>query len=102
MITWKKTYKAYKPQISKDKEGCENVSWIGEYTIDANIYPASGKAQAEQYGMRLTYILNMLCYDTGIEEGDALCVYDAEKPDYKVISIKQYSDHLLCELEKMI
>jgi hypothetical protein len=88
--------------------------------IQANIYPASGKLQAEIYGERFNYILNMLCdmtynievknkvvyyvTDTGAEfcEGAGICVYvpsDAE-PDYKIISIKPLS-HLSMELEKI-
>ena len=68
--------------------------------IQANIYPASGKLQAEVYGERLNYILNML-YDgsTVINEGDCIVV---NGNDYKVISIKNYTQHKFIELEKII
>ena len=73
--------------------------------IKANIYPACGKLQAEIYGERLNYIQNML-YDgpEKLNEGDGIC-YKAraiEKPDYKIISIKEYTSHKLLELEKML
>lgn len=89
--------------------------------IEANIYPASGKLQAEIYGERLKYIKNML-YAGEVEpvmvdkvlhykstdgtidicEGYGVCVNAAptDPPDYKIISIKQYS-HLFMELEKI-
>ena len=71
--------------------------------IKANIYPASGKLQAEIYGERLNYIFNML-YDgqEKLNEGDGICVFvdKDSKPDYKIISIKPYS-HQLIELEKI-
>lgn len=71
--------------------------------IKANIWPAGGKLQAEIYGERLNYILNML-YDGSItiNEGDGICVYveGTKSPDYKVISIKRHS-HQLMELEKI-
>ena len=57
------------------------------------------------HGERLAYILNML-YDgtTSIKENDGICVYVAgsENPDYKVISIKQYTGHKFIELEKLL
>lgn len=73
------------------------------FVFMADISPASGKVQAEMYGVRLTNILNMFCEPIEIQEKDGVCVYvDADqKPDYKVISIKRYSQHYLCELEKL-
>lgn len=99
----KKTYYLKRKIVIKDNEGGKYPGYSEHIEIQANIYPASGKLQAEIYGERLNYILNMLC-DESIEviEGDGVCVYvpkDSE-PDYKVISIKRYS-HLFIELEKI-
>ena len=101
----KKTYYLKKKIISEDNEGgkYQGFSDLG-IDIMANISPASGKLQAEIYGERLNYILNML-YDgpLDLKEGDGICVYAPKKsePDYKIISIKRYS-HKVIELEKIL
>lgn len=100
----KKPYWLKKKKIIEDDEGGKYQSFSNKsINISANIYPASGKLQAEIYGQRLNYILNML-YDGNEEivEGDGICVFVGEDsdPDYKVISIKPYS-HKLIELEKI-
>ncbi len=112
-----------KPRIgSSDGEGGKVISYGPPVGIEANIYPASGKVQADVYGERLAYILNML-YDCpviktfvdgvlhykspdnkiDICEGYGVCVYVASdsNPDYKIISIKPYG-HLFIELEKLL
>lgn len=100
----KKTYYLKKKIVIEDDEGGKYPGYSEEsIEIQANIYPASGKLQAEIYGERLNYILNML-YDgqENLNEGDGICVYSTKdsKPDYKIISIKTYS-HLFIELEKI-
>ena len=99
----KKTYYLKKKTIIEDNEGGKYQEYSESIEIQANIYPASGKLQAEIYGERLNYILNML-YDgqESINEGDGICVYVSKdnEPDYKIISIKRYS-HLFIELEKI-
>lgn len=100
----KKTYYLKRKIVIEDNEGGKYPGYSEEaLEIQANIYTASGKLQAEIYGERLNYILNML-YDgpESISEGDGICVYvpKDKEPDYKVISIKRYS-HLFIELEKI-
>lgn len=100
----KKTYYLKKKTSIEDDEGNVYVDYSNEpIEIEANIYPASGKLQAEIYGERLNYIFNML-YDgqEQLAEGDGICVFvdKDSKPDYKIISIKPYS-HKLIELEKI-
>lgn len=100
----KKTYWLKKKTIIDDDEGNVYEDYSnGSIEIKANIYPASGKLQAEIYGERLNYIFNML-YDgpEKLNEGDGICVFvdKDSKPDYKIISIKPYS-HQLIELEKI-
>jgi hypothetical protein len=89
-----------------DNEGSKYRTYSSTATaITADIQPASGKVQAEQYGARLGYILNMI-YDGAvvISEGDGICVYIAStaSPDYKVISVKKWSSHRQIELEKVL
>lgn len=101
----KKDYFIRPRTVSSDGEGGKVITYGTAQPIQANIYPASGKVQAEMYGERLAYILNML-YDgaESIKENDGICVYVAstDKPDYRVISIKQYTNHKLMELEKLL
>lgn len=99
----KKTYYVKRKTVIEDSEGGKYPSYSEPIEIKANIYPATGKLQAEVYGERLTYILNML-YDGPLDlvESDGICVYVSKdsKPDYKIISIKRYS-HTVIELEKI-
>lgn len=99
----KKIYYLKKKTVIEDNEGGKYPGYSEAVEINANISPASGKLQADIYGERLNYILNML-YDgrETINEGDGICVYVSKdsRPNYKVISIKRYS-HLFIELEKI-
>ena len=100
----KKSYYLKKKTVIEDDEAGKYQSYSNESVeVLANIYPASGKLQAEIYGERLNYILNML-YDgpETLNEGDGICVYASKdsNPDYRIISIKRYS-HLFIELEKI-
>ena len=100
----KKLYYLKEKEIATDAEGGKYDSYSDAPTeIKANIWPASGKIQAEIYGERLKYINNML-YDGNVElvEGDGICVYVSKdsKPDYRIMSIKRFS-HLKIELEKI-
>lgn len=100
----KKTYYLRKKGTVRDNEGGAYPGYADPQVIKAYIYPASGKVQAEIYGDRLNYILNML-YDgtVALQEKDGICVNveATEEPDYRVISIKSYSGHKLIELERI-
>ncbi len=103
-----KDYYLRKQINKKNNEGSSYLGYDEPFCFQAEIWPASGKIQAEVYGQRLNYILNMLCEDIkDIAEGDGVCVYvdQRDTPDYKIISIKKYDDnrfpHMLCELEKL-
>lgn len=103
-IVNKKVYYLKSKVIVEDNEGGKYPGYEEQATlIQANIYPASGKLQAELYGEKLNYMMNML-YDgpIHINEGDGICVgvKATEPPDYKVVSIKRYS-HLVIELMKI-
>lgn len=100
----KKTYYTKPNNTTTDAEGGKYAFYGEPVEIQANIYPASGKAQAEIYGVKLNYILNMLYDgDTKIKELDGICVNvdSSSEPDYKVVSIKKYSNYQLMELEKI-
>lgn len=100
----KKTYYLKRKTLIEDSEGGKYSGYSDEaIEIEANIYPANGRLQAEIYGERLKYIQNML-YDGSetLNEDDGICVYVSKdsEPDYKIISIKRYS-HMMIELEKI-
>lgn len=104
----------------KDKEGCTTEKWRDGASFLGEQWPASGKVQAQQYGDRLGYILNMKVngyyevksdshgnyYDFGgglvFREQDGICVFTSStsEPDYRIISIKPYR-FLTMELEKI-
>jgi hypothetical protein len=105
----------------KDKEGSSYETWGAAFPVMAEIWLASGKVQAQQYGERLSYIRNVrlegdyiitgdakgrAMYKTtsglNIQEGDGICLYVNPKnePDYRIISIKPYRP-LKMEIEKI-
>lgn len=105
----------------KDKEGSSYETWGAAFPVMVEIWPASGKVQAQQYGERLSYIRNVklegdyiitadakghAMYKTesglNIQEGDGICLYVDPKnePDYRIISIKPYRP-LKMEIEKI-
>lgn len=96
-----KAYKLYKHQVKRNSEGARIEAYADTpLEIKAEIWSANGTVQAEIYGSRLAYMMNMLCNkDVDIDEKDGISVYTSDKPDYKVISIKRWSNHLQIELE---
>lgn len=99
-----KKYHLRKRVPKKDKEGGSITDYAEAVEINATIWPASGRVQAEMYGERLTYIKNME-YEGNetMQEGDGICVFVGPEstPDYKIISIKPEYSPKLMELEKI-
>jgi hypothetical protein len=71
--------------------------------LKANIKPAGGKVMSEIYGEKLKYMKTMITDDItfSIKELDGVCVKSKDKPDYKVVAIKDYTDHRIIDLEKV-
>ena len=104
-----KNYPVYEPVIEKDGEGVTTEKWIKRKSMLLEIWPASGKLQAEMYGERLNYILNMILPknlddDFRPTEKWGVNVYNQsiDEPDYRIISMKEYNRLYLYELEKII
>ncbi len=103
-----KTYYLKKREVIKDNEGSSYEGYGDPLPFEADISPAQGRIQAERYGERLAYMLNMVCEIIPFQEGDGVCVYvDADKcPDYRVVSVNRYDmnyhTHMVCELEKIV
>ena len=97
-----KPYKIFKYVVKTNEEGVRFKGYKeNSYIINAEIYPASGRIQAQVYGEKLNYILNMLIErTTEIKERDGICI-SSETPNYEVVSIKKYTFHKLVELKKL-
>lgn len=99
-----KKYHLKKRKVGKDKEGGSVVEYGDAVEIQAIIWPAGGRVQAEMYGERLSYIKNME-YDGQEEmtEGDGICVFTGpdDAPDYNIISIQREYRPVVMELERM-
>lgn len=85
-----KPYNLRRRKPGRDKEGGSIVDYEEAIPIEAAIWAASGKMQAEMYGEKLNYIKNMQ-YE-GVEtmqEGDGICVNAGaeDPPDYKIVAI---------------
>lgn len=90
------TQKIYR---KKDTERNTALEYLDPVAGEAVIWPAGGKVQAELYGLRLAYMLNMNYYgDLNISENDAICI-NIDEPEYKVVSIKSYPKFKFIELE---
>ena len=93
-----KPYQLSQLVTTKDNEGCVTTDYSTPVTIMANIYPASGQLQAELYGLRIKDIMNMLIDNSySIRETDLVYVDNIR---YRVISVKKYTNHSLCEIER--
>lgn len=118
-----KQYYHKKRIMKKDGEGGTYDTYSSSPSVfTAEVWPASGKAQAEMYGERLPYIQNvridgaytvqtdekgivhyLLPDGADFAESDGLCLFCGkdEEPDYKIISIRPYR-FLRLEVEKRI
>nr|WP_297935362.1 hypothetical protein [uncultured Lachnoclostridium sp.] len=99
-----KKYHLKRRTIQKNSEGGTADAYAEAIEIQAIIWPAGGRVQAEMYGERLSYIKNMEYEGTEtMQEGDGICVFvgPEERPDYKIISIKPEYSPKLIELEKL-
>ncbi len=96
-----KKFKLKKFSLEKDAE-CNTYPIYGVAQEDtAVIWPAGGKVQAEMYGLKLGYMLNMNYYGAlDIAVNDGVCI-ESNEPDYKVIAIKEYTKFKFIELERI-
>ena len=103
--------------VTKDNEGVPIESFETAFERSAEVWPAGGRRQIEQYGDRIANIANArvqgkytlgehfcILFDDGnaIAMGDGVCVFVGgdELPDYRVISISP-SRPVHIEIERM-
>lgn len=99
-----KKYHLRKRIPKRTSEGGSYNEYAEAVEIEATIWPAGGRIQAEMYGERLSYIKNMEYGGAeAMQEGDGICVFvgPEDKPDYKIISIKPEYNPKLMELEAL-
>lgn len=106
-----KQYYHKKRITQKDNEGGAYNTYSSASPFLAEVWPASGKVQAEIYGERLRYIQNVrieepytvqtdekglvhyvLLSGADISESDGICLFvDQERePDYRITAIRPY------------
>ena len=103
---WLKTVYLKRYITIKDNEGAIYTDYDSTpIEIKANIQPAGGRVMAEIYGERLAYMFTMY-YDGQLElkEKDGVCVYVGPncKPDYKIVAIRNWNNHKVIDLEKVM
>ena len=99
-----KKYHLRKKKVDTNSEGGRDVSYSEAVEIEAIIWPAGGKVQAQMYGEKLAYIKSMeYAGPETLKEGDGICVFvgPEAKPDYKIISIKREYNPQVVELEAL-
>lgn len=99
-----KVYQTYLNSEIKDNEGVLSSLYdMQDKKINAEIWPASGKMQAEIYGLKLAYIMNMVTdRKNEVTENTGIDVFGSGKADHKVISKKVYTNHIVYELERLM
>lgn len=106
-----KQYYHKKRTTKKDSEGGTYNAYGSASAFLAEVWPASGKVQAEIYGERLKYIQNVriegvyttqtdekglvhyiLPSGVDIAESDGICLFVGaeDEPDYRIVAIRPY------------
>lgn len=94
-------YQYFTRSMVTNDEGVTTETFENTKPIFAEIWPAGGRTQAELYGDRLNYIMNMnVDISEDIKELDRIA-YNSDVPNYKIISIKNWTYHKSVELERI-
>lgn len=94
--------------IEIDEEGDEQINYSEESEeIRMTVQSAGGQINAQIYGVRLQYIKSCKYQGDVIKEArnenDGVCVYveATEEPDYRIISIQEFTTHTNVMLERL-
>ena len=115
-----KQYHLRNRKVERDREGVPIESFGEADPLMMQVWPAGGKVQTEQYGDRVSYILNCrvegkyspvvdkdgLVYQFEgfyLREKDGICLYASpdSPPDYRIIAVKPYQP-LYMEVERIV
>ncbi|MGY3775810.1 hypothetical protein [Helcococcus sueciensis] len=99
-VRFDKKYKYSPNVVIEDEEANKKVVYKEMFDINAYIYPAGGQVQVEQWGKELPYIFNLLTNEDKLKEGYGIA-FNSDEVNYKVVSIKPYTNHFLCEIKKI-
>lgn len=104
-----KTVYLKKRIVTRDEEGDKTISYSSDAELlRMNVQSAGGVVNAQIYGGRLPYIKTCKYQGEslvpGKNEKDGICLYvdPGADPDYEILSIEPFSDHLNVKLEKLI
>ena len=89
----KKVYVFSKKESESDYVGTK-VSYEPSHVIYCHITPAADKLTSEVFGERAYSMLNLMCtknYD--IKDGYRISLKGFDVPEYKVISVMEYTQH---------
>ncbi|MDM5043903.1 hypothetical protein P3T66_06580 [Latilactobacillus sakei] len=93
--------------VGHDDELNEIITYDDGQKLMMNVQPASGQVAAELYGERLRYFANAKYVGNAIKENrnelDGIClnVASEDDPDYRIVAINTYSNHLNMTLERI-
>lgn len=93
--------------VGHDDELNEIITYDDGQKLMMNVQPASGQVAAELYGERLRYFANAKYVGNAIKENrnelDGICLNVApeDNPDYRIVAINTYSNHLNMTLERI-
>lgn len=89
-----------KEKIPSDYIG-DTYQWTPAGTVQCSVQPVSDKATEELYGLRVEHMVQLhAAPDAPIADGTgAAFTAGAEKPEYKVISVKHRQTHTYALLE---
>lgn len=93
--------------VGRDDELNETISYGDGQKLLMNVQPASGQVTAELYGDRLRYFVNAKYVGNAIKENcnelDGICLNagPSDDPDYRIVSIYTYKNHLNIILERI-
>lgn len=93
--------------VEIDEEGDEQINYSEESEeIRMTVQAAGGQINAQIYGVRLPYIKSCKYQGDVIQEArnenDGVCVYVSkeEEPDYRIISIQEFTTHVNVTIER--
>lgn len=104
--------------VTKTNEGASVETYGAPVPVKGESWPASGRIQAAQYGVRLPYIRNLKirgeytaakAADGGmvytfdgfdVRELDGVCIFTQDAPDFRIIAIRPQRP-LYLELERL-
>lgn len=94
--------------VTYDEEGEEMTTYADEpIEFKMLVQSAGGRVDAQIYGARLPYIKSCKYQGELLKpvqnELDGVCVYvdKTDEPDYRIIDIQPYTDHLNVTLERI-